>query len=73
MRVADIGAVIAFGDRSLRSQLREADKQEVRYTVMIGPDELRDRAVTVRNMKTREQYTVPNDELVGWLRERLAG
>jgi histidyl-tRNA synthetase len=73
MRMADLGAVIAFGERSLRSQLREADKQEVRYTVMIGPDELRDQVVTVRNMSTRDQYTVPTAELVAWLRERLAG
>ena len=72
MRMADVDALIAFGERSLRSQLREADKQEVRYTVMIGPDELRDGVVTVRNMSTRDQYTVPTGELVGWLRERLA-
>ena len=73
MRMADLSALIAFGERSLRSQLREADKQEVRYTVMIGPDELRDHVVTVRNMATRDQYTVPNGELAVWLRERLAG
>jgi histidyl-tRNA synthetase len=73
MRMADVGAVIAFGERSLRSQLREADKQEVHYVVMIGQDELRDQVVTVRDMSTRDQYTVPTDELVAWLTERLAG
>jgi len=73
MRMADVGAVIAFRERSLRSQLREADKQEVRYVVMIGPDELRDQVVTVRDMSTRDQYTVPMDELARWLTERLAG
>jgi histidyl-tRNA synthetase len=73
MRMADVGAVIAFGERSLRSQLREASKQEVRYVVMIGQDELRDQVVTVRDMSTRDQHTVPPDELVAWLTERLAG
>ncbi|HUT18539.1 MAG TPA: histidine--tRNA ligase [Anaerolineae bacterium] len=73
MRMADVGAVIAFGGRSLRSQLREAGKQEVCYVVMIGQDELRDQVVTVRDMSTRDQYTVPTDELVAWLTERLAG
>jgi len=68
-----VGAVIAFGGRSLRSQLREAGKQEVCYVVMIGQDELRDQVVTVRDMSTRDQYTVPTDELVAWLTERLAG
>jgi histidyl-tRNA synthetase len=41
--------------------------------VMIGQDELRDQVVTVRDMSTRDQHTVPPDELVAWLTERLAG
>jgi histidyl-tRNA synthetase len=72
MRSADLGAVIAFGDRSLRSQLREADKQQVRYVVMIGEDELRDHQVTIRDMSTRDQYTVPMGEIVDWLKMRLS-
>jgi histidyl-tRNA synthetase len=72
LRMADLGAVIAFGDRSLRSQLREADKQQVRYVVMIGEDELRDQTVTMRDMATRDQYPIPMGDTVAWLRKRLS-
>jgi len=72
MRSADLSAVISFGDRSLRSQLREADKQQARYAVMIGEDELRDQKVTIRDMSTRDQHTVPMDEIVDWVKMRLS-
>ena len=40
LRAADIAATMAFGGRSLRSQMREASKQAVRYTLILGEDEI---------------------------------
>jgi len=40
--------------------------------VMIGEDELRDHQVTIRDMSTRDQYTVPMGEIVDWLKMRLS-
>ena len=72
LREADVGTVIAFGDRSLKSQLRGAGKQAVRYAVILGEDEVRAARVAVRNMATREQQEVPMSGLIPWLKERLS-
>ncbi|MBN1642487.1 MAG: histidine--tRNA ligase [Anaerolineae bacterium] len=70
LRAAGVGAVIAFGDRSLRSQLREASRQEVTYAVILGEEELRQETVAVRDMSSGDQHAVPLNELVSWLKER---
>ncbi len=73
MRAAGVGAAIAFGDRSLRSQLREASKLEARYAVILGEDELRSGSAAVRDMSTGDQHAVPMSELIAWLKARRTG
>ncbi|MBL7198958.1 MAG: histidine--tRNA ligase [Anaerolineae bacterium] len=72
LRVADVAAVIAFGDRSLRSQLREAGRQAVRYALIVGEDELRQSRAVVRDMADRAQELVPIEDLIPWLKEHLS-
>ncbi|MFQ5840546.1 MAG: histidine--tRNA ligase [Candidatus Methylomirabilales bacterium] len=56
------------GDRSLRSQLREADKKRYRFVVILGEDELEKREVTLKDMKGGGQESIPLGEVV----DRLA-
>ncbi len=72
LRDAGIGAVMAFGGRSLKSQLKSADKAGVRYALIIGESELAEGKVLAREMATSEQAPVPLDEIAAWLRGRLA-
>jgi histidyl-tRNA synthetase len=71
LREADVGAWLAFGQRGLRSQLREADKRGVRYAIIMGENELAAGTATVRDMQAREQADVALVELVEWLRARI--
>jgi len=72
LRKADVGVFLAMGkDRGLRSQLREADKRGVRYTVILGENELDSGMATVRNMKSGDQTDVDLNLLVRWLKERV--
>jgi histidyl-tRNA synthetase len=72
LRKADVGVFLAMGkDRGLRSQLREADKRGVRYTVILGENELDSGMATVRNMKSGDQTDVDLNLLVRWLKERI--
>jgi histidyl-tRNA synthetase len=63
--------VIAFGDRSLRSQMREASRQNARFALILGDEEVERGQVTIRDMGNGEQADVPTIELIAWLRERL--
>ncbi|MGD2147073.1 MAG: histidine--tRNA ligase [Anaerolineae bacterium] len=72
LRRADVGVYVAMGKgRGLRSQLREADKRGVRYTVIVGEDELESGTAAVRDMQNGEQSGVDLRGLVSWLKERL--
>lgn len=72
LRQADVGVFLAMGrERGLRSQLREADKRAVRYTVILGEDELERGTATVRNMESGNQTDVDLGLLVSWFCERV--
>lgn len=45
-------------DAKLEKQLKYADKKNIPYVIVIGPDEAKNNTVTVKNLKTREQKTL---------------
>ncbi len=68
---AGVANWLAFGQRGLKSQLREADKRGVAYTVIIGEEELARGVSTVRDMASGEQVEVQLQELTAWLQGRI--
>lgn len=48
-------------------QLKYADRKQIPYVAIIGPDEAREGKVTIKNLKTREQKTVKQDEAAEYL------
>ncbi len=69
LHAADVGALLAFGDRSLKAQLKSADKAGVAYAVILGEEELKAGRAVVREMASSRQTEVPLEALVGWLRD----
>jgi len=49
---------LAFGERSLKAQMRHANTAHARRVAIIGEDELREGAVTLRDLTTGDQRTV---------------
>jgi histidyl-tRNA synthetase len=75
LREADIGARLAFArrGRSMKSQMREADRLAARYVLILGEDELAQNLVTIRPLAGGEQKQVPMPKVVDWLREEGLG
>jgi len=71
LRAAGIPVVLAFGDRSLRSQMREASRLGVAYTLILGADEVQARQVIVRDMAAASQEPVAQGEVVAWLKAKF--
>jgi histidyl-tRNA synthetase len=67
----NIGAVLTPGDRSLKAQLKGADRLEAAFAVILGEDEVKAGQVTIREMSSSQQTTVALADLVDWLREKL--
>lgn len=52
----------------LDKQFKYADKKGIPYAVVIGEDEVKNNTVTLKNLATREQATLPLDEAITQLR-----
>ena len=63
-REQGLSAEIDFLGRSLKAQLKAADRLKAGFTYIIGEDELKKGAGTLKNMKTAEQREVPFDKLL---------
>lgn len=72
LRRAGLRTEADYQGRSLKSQFKQADKHSASTCVVIGPDELAQGAVTVRDMKTHEQEQVATGDLTSCLLARVA-
>lgn len=61
----------AYGGRSMKTQLKAADKSNARFAVVLAPDEAGRNAVAVKDLSTGEQVEVPRDSVGGWIRQRV--
>ena len=68
LRQAGIGVIEALGNKSLKAQLRQANKLGIEHAVIIGEQEIKDGTVILRDMTTAQQKTVPFDQLEKLLR-----
>ncbi len=68
LRAAGIGADLAFGSRKLGKQLSSADRAGARLAVILGDDELANQNVTLKDLRTGEQRTIPDQRLLAELR-----
>jgi histidyl-tRNA synthetase len=64
---------LEFDQRKIDRQLRNASKLGVRFTAIIGSDEMARGIVRFKDMVSGEQYEVKRDEVLTWLSERLGG
>ncbi len=67
LRQAGISCDMDYLDRSVRAQMRYADKYPAQFVIMIGENELKSEVMTVRNMKTGDQSEVEMGLLVDHL------
>ena len=70
LRKKGMGVIEATGGKSLKAQLRQANTLGVRNTVIIGEREVKSGTVTVRDMTTSQQQTIPITHLTQILRQR---
>jgi histidyl-tRNA synthetase len=61
-----------FGDKSLKSQMKRADKLSAAYVLIVGEKELDEGSAILRNMKTKEQELIPIKGLVRKVKEKIS-
>jgi len=67
LRKSGISADMDYTGRSLKSQMKLADKLGARYAIILGEDEIASGTATVRDMRSSEQRQVLISEICPWL------
>jgi histidyl-tRNA synthetase len=63
LRAANIAVDLDLEGRSPKAQMRLADRSGARYAIILGEQELSTGMVTLRDLHTHEQHTLPQSEL----------
>ena len=64
LRQAGVSAELDHERRSLKAQMRSANRHQAQYTIVIGPDELAAGCVKLKNMATSEEKRLTLDAVI---------
>ena len=70
LRDNEIRTDLEYNGRSLKAQMKTANKLNVKFVVIIGEDEIKHSAATVRDMQAGNQWQVEFDRLADELRKQ---
>ncbi|HVO11235.1 MAG TPA: histidine--tRNA ligase [Vicinamibacteria bacterium] len=73
LRAAGVSALLDPEGRSFKSRMKQADKLGARFVAILGEDELRRGAWSVRDMARSAQEDVPAQRVLQYLKERTNG
>ena len=59
LRSQGVPALMDYDSKSLKAQLREADKARCQFVAILGEAELKQRAITLKDLEQSSQETVP--------------
>lgn len=63
---------VQFESKSLKAALRQADKNESAFVCILGEDELSKQEITVKNLQTGNQQSIPTDQIANYMRDATA-
>lgn len=69
LRSANIKTMIYPEATKLDKQLKYADKKRIPYIVIIGPDEIKNNQLALKDMKTGKQITISQAELISKIKK----
>ncbi|MFB3886982.1 MAG: histidine--tRNA ligase [Thermodesulfobacteriota bacterium] len=73
LHLEGIRAELDYEGKSLKSQMRRADKLKTRFVLILGEEELKRGKVALRNMETKSQEEIPMERIVEIIRSKISG
>jgi histidyl-tRNA synthetase len=71
LHLEGIRAELDYEGKSLKSQMRRADKLKARYVLILGEDELKRGKAVLRNMESKSQEEIPINKLLETLKSKI--
>lgn len=62
-----VSATMDYLDRSIRAQMKDANRENASFTLIVGDNELKEQKFTLRNMKESEEAQLSIDEIISKL------
>jgi histidyl-tRNA synthetase len=56
-----------YTGRSMKAQMKDANRENARYAVIVGENELKEGKFTFRDMKESEESSIPFEEILNRL------
>ena len=69
--IKGVRAEMDFSDKSLKSQMKRADRLGTPYVLIVGENELKEGAAVLRNMATKEQVSISLENIVDNIKSQL--
>ena len=70
LRNAGVSALTEYGEKSIKSQMKYADKIGAEYTLVVGDREVETNVVTVKNMQNGTSEEIALNYVVEYLKRR---
>jgi histidyl-tRNA synthetase len=68
LRDAGINTEVFFDPGGLKKQFKYADKKGIPFVVILGPDEVANKKVTLKNLNTGEQVSLSLEQVISRLK-----
>jgi len=69
LRKAGLSASMDYIGRSVKSQMKDADRENARYTIIVGENELNEEKFTLRDMKASQEEACTFEEILAEIAE----
>ncbi|MCC6810731.1 MAG: histidine--tRNA ligase [Deltaproteobacteria bacterium] len=71
LRKAGVCAELFLGQDKLGKQFRYADRKQIPYAIVCGPDEVAKREVKVKTLASGDEKTIAADKVMSWAQETI--
>jgi histidyl-tRNA synthetase len=71
LRTAGLSADRDYQDRKMKAQLKASDRQNARFTAILGEDELSENRIAVKDMAEGSQENVAINELANYIKTKM--
>ncbi|MGA2440861.1 MAG: histidine--tRNA ligase [Tepidisphaeraceae bacterium] len=72
LRAAGIVADMDLADRSMKAQFKIADREAAKFCLILGDNELAKGEVTLKNLQTGDQSSVPRTEIISRVKSAIS-
>ena len=69
LRNRGISADMDYENRKLKAQMKDADRKNARYTIVLGEDEIQNQSADLKNMQTGETKKLSFEEMISTMEE----